>query len=208
MVEEDNSATIHEGPAPSSSSPHLPPEVPGYQCVRVIGRGGMGVVWEAIEMRLDRRVALKVARDGTDIASMWAEAKLAAHVNDAGVVTVLDVGKAIDGRPYYTMELVEGTDLAAILRDGKLTPNEAIRIACEIAQTLASAHDKGIVHRDLKPRNVMVDKKNRARVLDFGLALKAAEGSTQTFAGSPPYMAPEQIRAQAVTPATTSMPSA
>ncbi len=199
----DDSATVHERPAPSSSQPHMPPEVPGYQCVRVVGRGGMGVVWEAIEMRLDRRVALKVARDGADVASMWAEAKLAAHVNDAGVVTVLDVGETLDGRPYYTMELVEGTDLAALLRDGKLAPNEAIRIACEIAQTVACAHDKGIVHRDLKPRNVMIDKKNRARIFDFGLALRhALTDAPQTFAGSPPYMAPEQIRAQPVTPAT------
>jgi serine/threonine protein kinase len=199
---EDDSATIHEGPVPSSSQPHMPPEVAGYQCVRVVGRGGMGVVWEAIEMRLDRRVALKVARDGSDVASMWAEAKLAAHVADAGVVTVLDVGKALDGRPYYTMELVEGTDLAALLRDGKLGRNEAVRIACEIAQTVASAHDKGIVHRDLKPRNVMIDKKNRARVLDFGLAMHhAVTTAPQTIAGSPPYMAPEQVRAQPVTPA-------
>ena len=202
---EDDSATIHEGVAsvPASSQPHLPPEVAGYQCVRVIGRGGMGVVWEAIEMRLDRRVALKVAREAADVASMWAEAKLAAHVNDPGVVTVLDVGKTLDDRPYYTMELVEGTDLSALLRDGKLQPGEAVRIACEIAQTVSTAHDKGIVHRDLKPRNVMIDKKNRARVLDFGLALRPAISDTpQTFAGSPPYMAPEQIRTQPIGPHT------
>ena len=202
----DDAATIHEGEPPSSTL-HGPPDVAGYQCVRVIGRGGMGMVWEAIELRLDRRVALKVALDTrfpeTAIAAMWGEAKLAANVNDAGVVTVLDVGTTLDGRPYYTMEFVEGTDLAAVLKDGKLASNEALRIAIEVAQAVAAAHDKGIVHRDLKPRNVMIDKKSRARVLDFGLALKPAASPTpQTFAGSPPYMAPEQIRAQSVGPQT------
>jgi serine/threonine protein kinase len=202
----DDAATIYEG-APPSSTVNAPPDVAGYQCIRVIGRGGMGIVWEALELRLDRRVALKVAIDTrfpeSAIAAMWGEAKLAANVSDAGVVTVLDVGTTLDGRPYYTMEYVEGTDLAAVLRDGKLQLAEALRIATEVAQAVAAAHDKGIVHRDLKPRNVMIDKKSRARVLDFGLALKPAASPTpQTFAGSPPYMAPEQIRAQAVGPAT------
>lgn len=195
-------ATIREGPAPRSSDVP-PPNVPGYECVRVIGRGGMGMVWEAVELRLDRRVALKIALDASDVGQMWSEAKLAAHVNDPGVVTVLDAGRTLDGHPYYTMELVEGTDLSVVLRDGKLGSAEVVRIGAEIAQAVAAAHDKGIVHRDLKPRNVMIDKKGRARVLDFGLALKheAATGP-QTFAGSPPYMPPEQINAQPVGPAT------
>ncbi len=207
---EQDGATIHEGvPSGPASSDVTPPNVPGYECVRVIGRGGMGVVWEAIEERLERRVALKVqAREArvTGSASpgdttMWAEAKLAAHVSDPGVVTVLDVGYALDGRAYYTMELVEGTDLGALIRDGKMQPHEAVRIACEVAQAVGAAHDKGIVHRDLKPRNVMIDKKNRARVLDFGLALRHAAGDEpSTFAGSPPYMPPEQVRAHRTGP--------
>jgi serine/threonine protein kinase len=201
-VEVDHSATIREGAEPVSSTT-TPPEVPGYECVRMIGRGGMGVVWEAIEERLERHVALKVqmsSTSGTD-AAMWAEAKLAAHVSDPGVVTVLDVGYALDGRAYYTMELVDGTDLGAVLRDGKLQPSEAVRIGCEVAHAVAAAHDKGIVHRDLKPRNVMIDKKGRARVLDFGLALRhATTVPTKAFAGSPPYMAPEQVRGQHVGP--------
>jgi serine/threonine protein kinase len=206
-VELDESATIREG-AELLSSAVVPPNVPGYECLRVIGRGGMGIVWEAIEQRLERHVALKVqarvSPDGGGVgdAAMWTEAKLAAHVSDPGVVTVLDAGHALDGRAYYTMELVEGTDLGAVLRDGKLQPAEAVRIACEVAQAVAAAHDKGIVHRDLKPRNVMIDKKSRARVLDFGLALRhaAVTEPSKAFAGSPPYMAPEQIRGQHVGP--------
>jgi len=196
VQEVDHGATIHEGAAPESSDV-VPPNVPGYECLRVIGRGGMGIVWEALEERLERRVALKVqARESQSDGAMWAEAKLAAHVSDPGVVTVLDAGSTLDGRAYYTMELVEGTDLGALLRDGKLQPSEAVRIACEIAQAVAAAHEKGIVHRDLKPRNVMIDKKNRARVLDFGLALRHATVDVPTtFAGSPPYMPPEQVRA-------------
>src|SRR5678815_2405595 len=104
-------ATIQEG-VPSRSSDLPPPNVAGYECVRLIGRGGMGVVWEAIERRLDRRVALKVALDTNSGAQMWSETKLAAQVNDPGVVTVIDAGQSLDGHPYYTMELVEGTDLS------------------------------------------------------------------------------------------------
>ncbi len=196
-MEEDK--TVKDGPAPAAPGVPGAPAVAGYQVLRVIGRGGMGVVWEAIELRLDRRVALKVhAEDsqasGEEVAAMWSEARLAARVGDPGVVTVLDVGRTLDGRPYYTMEYVDGTDLAVVLRDGKLTSGEALRIAIEVARGVGAAHEKGVVHRDLKPGNIMIDRSGRARVLDFGLAIKVAQGQDLgNFAGSPPYMAPEQI---------------
>src|SRR4051794_27913817 len=97
------------------------PVVPGYDLVRILGRGGMGVVWEALEHRLDRKVALKVHADEYEpehVARMWSEARLAAKVSDPGVVAVHDYGRTLDGAPYYTMDLVDGTDLRALLREG------------------------------------------------------------------------------------------
>ena len=185
------------------------PVVPGYDLVRVLGRGGMGIVWEAIEHRLDRHVALKVRAPASEIgtehsemAALWSEARLAAKVADPGVVPVHDVGHTLDGLAYYTMELVGGTDLAAVIKDGPIPQARAARIAAEIARAVAAAHQAGIIHRDLKPRNVMIDPGGRARVLDFGLAMRVTPTSDLggAFAGSPPYMAPEQIEGGHVGP--------
>ncbi len=178
------------------------PIVPGYDLIRVLGTGGMGVVWEAFEHRLERSVALKVrAKDlplnegETELTSLWAEARLAARVSDPGVVPVHDVGQTLDGLPYYTMELVEGTDLSVVLKDGPLPQARAVRVAADVARAVAAAHEVGIIHRDLKPRNVMIDREGRGRVLDFGLAMKITPDAKTpvVLAGSPPYMAPEQI---------------
>ncbi len=183
-----------------------PPSLPGYELVRVIGRGGMGVVWEAIEHRLERRVAVKVRRAsalGNDLLHIWSEARLAAKVADPGVVAVHDIGTTLDGRPYYTMDLVDGTDLSALLRDGPLAQARALTIGAEIAHAVAAAHERGIAHRDLKPANIVIDQQGRARVLDFGVA-HATRGEDQ-FAkfvfGTPSYMSPEQVLAQPVGPA-------
>lgn len=200
-------ATLLEGK--HAAGPTGAPVVAGYDLVRELGRGGMGVVFEAVEHRLDRRVALKVhlppaSGDEIDFAALWNEARLAAKVSDAGVVPVHDVGRTLDGYPYYTMELVTGTDLGAVIKDGPMPAPRAMRVALEIARAVAAAHDAGIVHRDLKPRNVMIDREGRARVLDFGLAMRIApQGSAGgVVAGSPPYMAPEQIEGTSIGPPT------
>jgi serine/threonine protein kinase len=182
------------------------PLVPGYDLVRVLGRGGMGIVWEAIEQRFDRKVALKVhAVSGKkEDEDLWSEALVAAKIGDPGIVRVLDVGFTLDMRPYYAMELAEGTDLAALLEDGPLAPRQAVAIAADVARAVAAAHEHGVVHRDLKPRNVMVDSTGRARVLDFGVALvvHAKDRFEGMLAGSPAYMAPEQVLGTAVGPQT------
>lgn len=187
------------------------PIVPGYDLLRVLGRGGMGVVWEAFEHRLERPVALKVrAKDlpvgegEMDLTALWAEARLAARVADPGVVPVHEVGHTLDGLPYYTMDLVEGTDLAVVLKDGALTQARAVRIAADVARAVAAAHEAGIIHRDLKPRNVMIDREGRGRVLDFGLAMRITPNASSpaVLAGSPPYMAPEQISGAHLGPPT------
>jgi serine/threonine protein kinase len=182
------------------------PKVPGFELLRVIGRGGMGIVWEAVEQRFDRRVALKVHRhrtaDGAD--TLLAEALVAARIDDPGIVRVLDVGRTLDGRPYYVMDLVEGTDLARVLADGPIPSARAVAIAMDIARAAAAAHDCGVIHRDLKPANVILDKTERARVLDFGIALdlRSEDPYAGKLAGSPSYMAPEQVRGATLCPQT------
>ena len=185
------------------------PVIAGYDLVRAIGRGGMGVVWEAIEHRFDRRVAVKVQlgvhQDASAKDELWAEAFVAARIGDPGIVRVLDVGITLDEHPYYSMELVDGTDLAGVLADGPLAPSAAVAIAADIARAAAAAHEHGVIHRDLKPRNVIIDSTGRARVLDFGIAFNVNAGADRyagMLAGSPSYMAPEQAKGLAVTPQT------
>jgi eukaryotic-like serine/threonine-protein kinase len=185
------------------------PDVAGYDLVRAIGSGGMGVVWEAIEHRFDRRVALKVhGRERLGLAErdeLWSEAFVAARIGDPGIVRVLDVGYTLDERPYYAMELVDGSDLAGVLADGPLAPRTAVGIAADIARAAAAAHEHGVIHRDLKPRNVIIDATGRARVLDFGIAFNTNAGADRfagLLCGSPAYMAPEQALGERVCPRT------
>ena len=185
------------------------PVVAGYDLVRAIGRGGMGVVWEAVEHRFDRRVAVKVQQSVLQTAAtrdeLWAEAFVAARIGDPGIVRVLDVGVTLEEHPYYSMELVDGTDLAGVIADGALAPSTALGIAADVARAAAAAHEHGVIHRDLKPRNVIIDSTGRARVVDFGIAFNMHGGADRyagMLAGSPSYMAPEQAMGLAVSPQT------
>ena len=127
--------------------------VAGYELVRMLGRGGMGVVWLAVERRFDRMVALKVhgsAANEAEVAQLWSEAHLAAKIGDSGIVRVHDVGYTLEGHPYYAMDFVEGTDLAALIADQAITSQRAVSIAADIAKAAGAAHAHGVVHRDLK----------------------------------------------------------
>jgi len=172
----------------------------GYELIEEIGRGGMGTVYRARQAGLGREVALKVLAAGpysdpVDVARFRVEAATAAGLRHPGIVTVFEVGEA-DGHPYFSMELVEGTTLAALTADGPLEPRRAARYAQAAAEAVGAAHAGGILHRDIKPGNVMIDGEDRVRVTDFGLAWQLGSEATQHIAGSPGYMPPEQADPQ------------
>ena len=180
-----------------------------YELVRVLGRGGMAVVLEGRDLLLERPVAVKVLSDTADDEKAHerfvAEARLLARLHHPRLVTVLDAG-TVDGRPHIVMELVAGSDLAAVLRDGPLPADRVARLGAEVAEALAHAHAAGIVHRDVKPSNVLVEDSGHVRLADFGIA-RLAEATTRhtrtgTVIGSPVYLAPEQVAGETVTTAT------
>ena len=177
-----------------------------YRIVALLGRGGMGEVYRADDLRLDQQVALKFLPPGLQshrqaLELFLGEVRLGRQVSHPNVCRLYDLGDH-EGHDFITMEYVDGEDLAALLgRIGKLPSAKAVQIARDIAAGLAAAHSLGIVHRDLKPSNVMIDGKGRARVTDFGLAvLETSAGSNGRMVGTPAYMAPEQFTGADATP--------
>jgi len=182
-----------------------------YTIVSPLGAGGMGEVYLAIDTRLERQVALKILpASGANHelgANAIREARLASTLAHPNVCTVFEAGE-IDGRPFIAMERVDGQSLAAIIRDGPLPQDRAVRLGSQIADGLAHAHERGIVHRDLKPANVIVTPDGRAKIVDFGVARRgvaetdAAAEPTRTADASPsvagtwPYVAPEVLRGE------------
>ncbi len=174
-----------------------------YRVVGLLGRGGMGEVYRADDLRLSQPVALKFLPDGLSqdpdrLAQFHEEVRTSRQVSHPNVCRMHDIGE-VDGHPYLTMEYVDGEDLATSLRRiGRFPEDKALDIARQLAAGLAAAHERGIVHRDLKPANVMLDGAGKVRIMDFGLA--SAGESAFARAGTPAYMAPELLRGQAATP--------
>src|SRR6185503_13357615 len=174
-----------------------------YRIVGLLGRGGMGEVYRADDLKLGQPVALKLlprhlAADPARLARFHAEVRNSREVAHPHVCRVYDIGEA-DGQLFLSMEYVDGEDLASLLRRiGRLPPAKAVEIARQICSGLAAAHDRGVIHRDLKPQNVMLDGQGRARITDFGLAVRENEESSGT-AGTPAYMSPEQLTGQPAT---------
>ncbi len=188
-----------------------------YELREVIGRGGMGTVWEAWHRELHARVACKfidrrLADDKPEVLSRFrSEARAAAALNSKHVVDVYDFGTMPDGTPYMVMEYLEGESLEQRLRKiGQLTPEATFSIVSQVAKALGRAHAQGIVHRDLKPDNIFLmwdeeDEQERVKVVDFGIAKftqdeMGASHATKSGAliGTPSYMSPEQIRSKGI----------
>ena len=176
-----------------------------YRVVALAGRGGMGEVYRAEDLKLSQVVAIKflpetLSQDAAALARFHAEVRTARQVSHPNVCRVFDIGEA-DGILFLTMEYVDGEDLASVVRRiGRLSPDKASEVARQICAGLAAAHERGVIHRDLKPANVMLDGAGKIRIADFGLASIAASiKGAEARAGTPAYMAPEQLSGREVT---------
>jgi serine/threonine-protein kinase len=169
-----------------------------YRIVGLLGRGAMGEVYRADDLKVGQRVALKFLPmhftvDASRVNRFVNEVRLARQISHPNVCRVYDIGEA-DGRHYLSMEFIDGEDLASLLRRiGRLPHEKVLEIARQLCAGLAAAHDQGVLHRDLKPANIMIDGRGHARIADFGLAVTAPSRTAEEIAGTPAYMAPEQV---------------
>ncbi|HEX4378856.1 MAG TPA: serine/threonine-protein kinase, partial [Candidatus Acidoferrum sp.] len=176
-----------------------------YRIVALAGRGGMGEVYRAEDLKLSQIVAIKflpesISTDAAALARFHAEVRIARTVSHPNVCRMFDIGD-MDGVTFLTMEYVDGEDLSSLVRRiGRLSTDKAAEIARQMCAGLAAAHDKGVIHRDLKPANIMLDGAGKVRITDFGLAgIAASIEGADVRAGTPAYMAPEQLAGTEVT---------
>lgn len=199
-------------PSPHSTSGFVPPEIaelaakfPQLEILELLGKGGMGAVYKARQRGLDRFVAIKILPPeiGNDLAfaeRFAREARALGKLNHPNIVSVYDFGRSGD-QYYFLMEYVEGANLRQAIRSGSLTAKDALAIVSQVCDALQFAHDEGVVHRDIKPENILIDKRGRVKIADFGLAKllgqdQTDQGLTQTHQvmGTLRYMAPEQMQ--------------
>jgi tRNA A-37 threonylcarbamoyl transferase component Bud32 len=188
-------------PAPTE----LAKQFPQLDIIELLGQGGMGAVYKARQKQLERLVALKILPPEVGRTEAFAErfareARSLAKLSHPRIVAIYDFGHTEEGLYYFIMEFIDGTDLRRMIQSGKLSPDEALAIVPQVCEALQFAHEEGIVHRDVKPENILLDKKGRVKIADFGLAKlldRPATAYTLTQAGqrmgTPHYMAPEQI---------------
>jgi predicted Ser/Thr protein kinase len=176
---------------------------PQLEILAFIGKGGMGAVYKARQPALDRIVALKILPPETVSGSAFVErfnreARALAKLSHPNIVAVHEFGQ-VNGLPFFLMEFVDGLNLRQLEQAGKLSPQQALQIVPQICEALQFAHDEGIVHRDIKPENILMDKRGRVKIADFGIAKILGAGrdvaitETQGAIGTPHYMAPEQM---------------
>lgn len=204
---------VMDGDPDEPAADQLPPDpaeiqalFPELEIIGLIGRGGMGVVYQVRQPTLDRFAALKIlprelcARAGFR-ARFHREARTLAALNHPHIVTIHEFGER-DGMFFFLMEFVDGGDLGQLIRAGALAPGQALAIVPQICDALQYAHDAGVVHRDIKPGNILLDRRGRVKVADFGIAKMVgtpgdAGVPSEYVAGTPEYMAPEQLGAHA-----------
>ena len=205
MTVEMNDATIVYSPdaADATDDPTRPLRLPDYELLEEIARGGMGVVFKARQLSLNRTVAIKMILSGElagreELARFQTEAVAVARLRHPNIVAIYEVGQtgSSPSQHFFSMDYVQGQSLAQLVRDNPLNPNCAAKYLAKIAHAIEYAHNHGILHRDLKPANVLVDADNEPRVTDFGLAKHIEGDSNMTASGSvigtPSYMPPEQ----------------
>lgn len=219
-----NAMTEHwEPPTPE----HIAVLLPQYQIEHLIGRGGMGAVYKGRQITLNRPVAIKIlpaelARNTDFVARFHREAQLLASLSHQNIVTIFDFGQTSEGHLYFVMEYVNGTDMHRLIHKSpvKLQPAQALNLTIQICEAMQYAHEMGVVHRDIKPANVLVTRDGRAKLADFGLAMKPADAASPSsqaplpqgfetgspdvaalrftqpgqILGTPPYAAPEVYR--------------
>ncbi len=198
---DDPAATLPEAHRPKGDpGPTLPYTLGDYELLEVIGRGGMGVVYRATQRMLNRTVAVKMIRGGmlaceNDVRRFYTEAQAAARLHHPGIVPVYQFGHEA-GHHFFSMALIEGTDLQRKINDGELPIEDAARYVRDVARALEHAHQNDLLHRDMKPANILIDQKDRVHITDFGLAKNLSTDSSVTGSGAavgtPNYMAPEQ----------------
>ncbi len=198
-------ASLQEQLAQLPSIAELNPHFPQLQITRLVGRGGMGAIYHARQTALERDVALKiiakeVASDPAFLERFEREAKTLARLSHPNIVTIFDFGHTSDGQAYLIMEFVDGINLREALASKSVGPEDAIELVSTICKALQYAHGKGVVHRDIKPENILVDKRGRVKIADFGLAkllrrapVEVALTSANQVMGTMHYMAPEQL---------------
>src|SRR5579884_2989157 len=175
-----------------------------YRIIGLLGRGGMGEVYRATDLTLAQSVALKFLPENASgnerlLERFHNEVRIARQVSHPNVCRVYDIGEA-DGLPFISMEYVDGEDLAGLLeRIGRLPSDKALEITRKLCAGLAAAHERGVIHRDLKPHNIMLNRRGEVVIMDFGLAAIADQlTGGEARSGTPAYMAPEQLRGDAV----------
>ena len=203
--------TLHVGRIVSSDSVPAGGFTPGtiladrYRIIGLLGRGGMGEVYRADDLKLGQPVALKflppaLAEDSVRRERFFAEVRITRQLSHPNICRVYDIGE-VDGRHFLSMEYIDGEDLASLMkRIGSLTNEKALDIARQLVAGLSVAHERGVLHRDLKPANIMLDGHGRVRITDFGLAIAVEdESQVEEIAGTPAYMAPEQLAGKGAT---------
>lgn len=189
--------------AADANAPPAPPQIPGYECMLLLGRGGMGEVWKARQLSLQRTVAVKIlaptlAVEPDFVRRFERESSALAAMAHPHIVAIIDRGSA-NGHWYFVMEYVEGRSLRDRVADSRPGRTELLRLLAQVARAIDYAHQKGVIHRDLKPENVLIDHAGTAKVADFGLAGMSEVGRsaltmTAVAMGTAHYMAPEQRR--------------
>ncbi len=205
-----NAANVQTASPNSNIDAHIPliervdAAFPDLEICHLVGHGGMGVVYQARQLNLDRLVALKILspRLGNDPAfaeRFLREAQTMAKLSHPNIVTVFDFGKS-EGFYYLTMEFVDGVNLRDTISANKISAAEALAIVPQVCEALQYAHDNGVVHRDIKPENILIDKSGSIKIADFGLAKlldpnpnHVSLTATQQVLGTRNYMAPEQL---------------